>query len=132
MSMKVLVADDSKVIRTIIADTLHDCGVKEIVKAADGNEAVRAFQQNEFGLVVLDWQMPGMCGLEVIEVIRATGSKVPIVMVTATGTKQENVVDAIEAGASDYMLKPFNLADLRDKLGKYCHQDKSIDGASAR
>jgi two-component system chemotaxis response regulator CheY len=118
--MKVLVADDDKSMRSLIVHSLNAVGVPEVVEAADGNEAVRAFQQNEFDLVVLDWQMPGMCGLEVIEAIRATGSEVPIIMVTATGTKQEHVVDAVEAGASDYLLKPFNPAVLREKLGKYC------------
>ncbi len=122
MSTRVLVADDSNVIRTIIADMLRDIGVKEVVEAVDGNEAVRAFQQDEFDLVVLDWQMPGMCGLEVIEAIRATGSGVPIIMVTATGTKSEHVVDAVETGASDYLLKPFDPAVLRDKLSQYCRQ----------
>ena len=120
MSTRVLVADDSKLIRTIIADMLRDFGVMGIVEAADGNEAVSAFQQDEFDLVVLDWQMPGMCGLEVIETIRATGSRVPIIMVTATGTQNEHVVDAVEVGATDYLLKPFDPAVLREKLGKYC------------
>ena len=124
MSTRVLVADDSSVIRKIIGDMLRDFGVKEIVEVANGNEAVKAFEQEEFDLVVSDWQMPGMCGLEVIEAIRATGSDVPIIMVTATGIKHEHVVDAIEAGASDYLLKPFNPAVLREKLGKYCRQSK--------
>ncbi len=126
MSTRVLVADDSNVIRAIIGDMLRDIGVKDIVEAADGNEAVQAFLQYEFDLIVLDWQMPGMCGLEVIEAIRATGSDVPIIMVTATGTKPEHVVDAVEAGANDYLLKPFDPAVLRGKLRKYCRQSKSI------
>jgi two-component system chemotaxis response regulator CheY len=131
MSRKVLVADDSRLIRTIIADMLSSFGGTEIVEAVDGNEAVKAFEQNEFDLVVLDWQMPGMCGLEVIEVIRATGSKVPIIMVTATGTQNEHVVDAVEAGVSDYLLKPFSPAVLREKLGQYCGQNKSSDTTCA-
>lgn len=124
MSTRVLVADDSKVIRAIIGDMLRDFGVKDVVEAVDGSEAVKAFEQDEFSLVVLDWQMPGMCGLEVIEAIRATGSTVPIVMVTATATQHEHVVDAVEAGATDYLLKPFSPAVLREKLGKYCRLSK--------
>ncbi len=115
MNSKVLVADDSKVIRTIIGDMVRDFGVKEVVEAVDGNEAVTAFQQDEFDLVILDWQMPGMCGLEVIETIRASGSKVPIIMITGTGVEHEHVVDAVEAGASDYLLKPFKPGVLRKK-----------------
>ena len=127
MNTRVLVADDSNVIRAIIGDILRDLGVKDIVEAADGNEAVQAFLQYEFDLVVLDWQMPSMCGLEVIEAIRASGSDVPIIMVTATGTKPEHVVDAVEAGANDYLLKPFDPAVLRGKLRKYCQQKKFVE-----
>ena len=101
--MRVLVADDSKLIRMIIADILRELGVTKIVEATDGSEALKAFRQDEFDLIVLDWQMPGMCGLEVIESIRESGSQVPILMVTATGTHQEHVRDAVEAGATDYL-----------------------------
>ncbi len=126
MGKRVLVADDCKVIRKIVADMLRGLGVEEVVEAIDGGEAVTAFQQNDFDLVILDWQMPGMCGLEVIETIRTTGSEVPIIMVTATGVEHEHVVDAVEVGVSDYLLKPFDPGVLREKLGKYCRQDKSI------
>ena len=122
MSTRVLVADDSKLIRMLIVKVLRDLEVEEVVQAADGIEAMEAFQQNEFDLVVLDWQMPGKCGLEVIEEIRATGSEVPILMVTATALKTEHIVDAVETGASDYLLKPFEIDVLREKLGKYCCQ----------
>ena len=120
MSMRVLVADDDKSMRSLIVHSLSAVGVREVVEASNGNHAVRAFQQDAFDLVVLDWQMPGMCGLEVIEAIRATGSGVPILMVTATGTMNEHVVDAVTTGASDYLLKPFEPAALREKLRKYC------------
>ncbi len=99
-----------------------------IVEAESGSKAVEAFRKDDFDLVVLDWQMPGICGLEVIEVIRASGSQVPIIMVTATGTENEHVVDAVEAGASDYLLKPFAPAVLREKLGKYCCQKTATGG----
>ncbi len=122
MSTKVLVADDSKLIRMLIVKVLRDLEVEKVVQAADGIEAMEAFQKNEFDLVVLDWQMPGKCGLEVIEEIRATGSDVPILMVTATGLKPEHVLDAVETGVSDYLLKPFEIDVLREKLGKYCRQ----------
>ncbi|MBN2292832.1 MAG: response regulator [Pirellulales bacterium] len=127
MSTRVLVVDDSRVIRAIVADTLHELGVRNIVEMADGREAVRAFKQGEFDLVVLDWQMPGMCGLEVIESIRATGATVPIIMVTATGTQQEHVVDAVEAGATDYLLKPFSPTVLSEKLAKHCQVTTSSE-----
>lgn len=120
MTTKVLVADDSKMSRLIITDMFLELGVDEIFEAADGREAMKAFNENDIDLVVVDWQMPGMCGLEVIKQIRGTGSAVPIIMVTATGTRQEHVIDAINAGASDYVVKPFDPAMLRGKLRKYC------------
>jgi len=127
MNARVLVADDSKVTRAIISDVLHECGVDEIVEAVDGTEAVAAFQEGRFDLIVLDWQMPGICGLEVIEAIRGTGSDVPILMVTATGTKSEHVMHAVEAGVTDYLLKPFSPATLREKLEKYCRPTQSAE-----
>ncbi|HYW78425.1 MAG TPA: response regulator [Thermoguttaceae bacterium] len=131
MSTRVLVADDSKLIRTMISDTVRDFGIQEIVEAVDGQEAVAAFQQNGFDLVILDWQMPGVCGLEVIETIRATGSQVPIIMVTATGTQSEHVVDAVEAGATDYLLKPFAPSALREKISRYCGPLEANEPAAA-
>ncbi len=130
MNTRVLIADDSKLIRTIIADVVHDIGVTEVVEAANGNEAFDAFLQGEIDLIVMDWQMPGRSGLEVVEAIRETGSQVPIVMVTATGTSTEHVVDAVEVGVSDYLLKPFDPAVLREKLAKYCSANRS-DSAKA-
>ncbi len=125
MNTRVLIADDSKLIRTIIADVVHDIGVTEVVEATDGNEAFDAFLQGEIDLIVMDWQMPGRSGLEVVEAIRETGSQVPIVMVTATGTSKEHVVDAVEVGVSDYVLKPFDPVVLREKLAKYCSANRS-------
>ena len=132
MNTRVLIADDSKLIRTIIADVVHDIGVAEVVEAADGNEAFEAFQQQgEMDLIVMDWQMPGRSGLEVVEAIRETGSQVPIVMVTATGTSKEHVIDAVEVGVSDYVLKPFDPAVLREKLAKYCSANRSGSAKAA-
>ena len=120
MKTRVLVADDSRVVRRIIVDMLRDFGVGEIVEAQNGNEAVSAFQKNKFDFVVVDWQMPGKCGLEVIEEIRDMGSEVPIIMVTGTGTHNQHIVTAVEAGVTDYLLKPFDPSVLREKLCKYC------------
>ncbi len=120
MITRALVIDDSSFMRAIIADTLQDLGVAEILQAEDGVAGLKVFRKNEVDLIVLDWQMPRMCGLEVADVIRKGGSKVPIVMVTAMGTKKEHVVDAFQVGVSDYLLKPFNPTTLREKLAKYC------------
>ncbi|HUT10385.1 MAG TPA: response regulator [Thermoguttaceae bacterium] len=122
MNTKVLLADDSMVMRAIVADALHDIGVTDVVQTAGGDEALERFMQQDFDLVIVDWCMPGMNGLDVIRGIRATGSDVPIIMVTATGTERDEVMEAVRTGASDYLLKPFDLQVLREKLKRLCPQ----------
>ncbi|KKL12901.1 hypothetical protein LCGC14_2531120, partial [marine sediment metagenome] len=85
MSERVLVADDSGVIRAIITDCLKDVGVSDVVEAADGSQAMALVEQEDFALVIIDWVMPVCNGLDVIKAIRAKGSQVPIIMVTAAG-----------------------------------------------
>jgi len=120
MNTKVLLADDSMVMRAIVADVLQDLGVTHIVQTAAGDQALERFMQEEFDLVVVDWCMPGMNGLDVIRGIRATGSDVPVIMVTATGTERDEVMEAVRTGASDYLLKPFDPKVLREKLKRFC------------
>ncbi len=120
MGFTALVADDSMTMRAIISDTLRDLGVEEILEAENAEQAFSAFSRNTLNLVVLDWYMPGRSGVDVIRAIRATGSEVPIVMVTAVGTAREQVTEAVQAGASDYLLKPFKPEVLREKLEKFC------------
>jgi len=116
--MRVLVADDSGIMRKIIIRSLNACGVRDIVEAADGKQGLEAFNSNPFDIVLTDWNMPEMSGLELLQAIRATGSTVPIIMITTEGEKS-SVVQAIQAGVTDYLCKPFEQEDLRDKLEKY-------------
>ena len=116
--MKVLLADDSGVMRSIILRSLNACGVKDVVQAADGVEAMQHFGEHEFELVLTDWNMPNKNGLEVIQEIRATGSKVPIVMITTESEKRQ-VLAAIQAGVSDYLTKPFQTDQLLAKIEKF-------------
>lgn len=118
MSNKVLVVDDSGTMRKIIARALNAVGFSEVVEAADGNEGFQAFQREPFKLVLTDWNMPNKSGIELTSEIRATGSKVPIFMVTTEGEK-DRVLTAIQAGISDYLVKPFSAEVLREKLAKY-------------
>jgi len=116
--MKVLVADDSGIMRKIIIRSLNACGVSDIVEAADGQEGLAAFQAEPIDIVLTDWNMPEMSGLELLQAIRATGSAVPIIMITTEGEKA-SVVQAIQAGVTDYLCKPFEQEELRNKLEKY-------------
>lgn len=118
MSIKVLVADDSGTMRKIIIRSLNAVGVTDVVEAADGTDAVEKFGQFEFDMVLTDWNMPGKTGIEVLKDIRATGSKIPVMLVTTEGEKQR-VLEAIQAGVSDYLVKPFNADQLREKIDKH-------------
>jgi len=118
MSGKVLVVDDSGVMRKVISRALQSVGFNEIVEAGDGEEAMSAFLKNDFHMVMTDWNMPNKTGIELTHEIRALGSKVPIFMVTTEGEKVR-VLEAIKAGITDYLVKPFSSDVLREKLAKY-------------
>ncbi|MEZ6137874.1 MAG: response regulator [Pirellulaceae bacterium] len=116
--MKVLVADDSGVMRKIIIRVLNSCGVTDVTEAADGQQGWTHFQASEFDLVLTDWNMPEMSGLEFLREIRGAGSKIPVIMVTTEGEKGK-VIEAIQAGVTDYLCKPFEQEELQAKLDRY-------------
>lgn len=118
MSKRVLVADDSSTMRKIIIRSLQAVGVPGAIEASDGAEAVSLFKPGEFDLILTDWNMPGKSGLEVIQEIRDKDPSVPIIMVT-TEADRARVVQAIQAGVSDYLVKPFTAETLREKLEKH-------------
>jgi two-component system chemotaxis response regulator CheY len=117
MPAKVLVADDSSTMRKIILRSLQAVGLSTAVEAGDGDESIKLFHQETFDLVLTDWNMPGKNGLEVIQAIRETNKHVPIIMVT-TEAEKSRVMEAISAGVSDYLVKPFAAETLRAKLEK--------------
>jgi len=117
-TMKVLVADDSGIMRKIIIRSLNSVGVTDIVEAANGQEAIDKFKVTPVDLILTDWNMPEKSGLDVVVEIRATGSQVPIIMVTTEAQKGQ-VIAAIQAGVNDYLTKPFEADDLRAKLDKF-------------
>ncbi len=118
MSTRVLVADDSSTMRKIRLRSLNAVGVPSAVEAADGEEAVNLCKPGDFDLVLTDWNMPGKNGLEVTQDIRAKDPNVPIIMVT-TEAEKTRVLEAIQAGVSDYLVKPFTADTLREKLEKH-------------
>ena len=118
MSARVLVADDSTTMRKIILRSLQAVGVPGAVEAADGEEACHLFRRGEFDLVLTDWNMPGKNGLEVLRHIRGEDQEIPVIMVT-TEAEKERVLEAIQAGVSDYLVKPFTAQSLREKLEKH-------------
>lgn len=118
MAVRVLVADDSSTMRKIILRSLQAVGVPSAVEAADGEEAVKMFKPGDFDLVLTDWNMPGKSGLEVIQEIRKIDKDVKIMMVT-TEAEKSRVMEAIQAGVTDYLVKPFTADTLREKLEKH-------------
>jgi two-component system, chemotaxis family, chemotaxis protein CheY len=117
--MRVLLADDSGTMRTIIRRSLESVGVAGAVEAADGNQAVELFKAGGgFDLIITDWNMPGKTGIDVAREIRALDKKIPIVMIT-TEAEKARVLEAIQAGVSDYLVKPFTTEKLKEKLDRF-------------
>lgn len=115
--MKILVADDDAVIRTLMCVPLRTLAYLEVIEAADGQQARALFDKNQFAAVVIDWLMPGMTGLDFTRSIRLTGSRVPILMVSGQSDRQQ-VIKAIKAGVTDYLIKPFDVKVLCDKVNR--------------
>ena len=104
--MRALVVDDSAVMRKVLIGALGRASITDVDQAADGQEAVEATQANEYDLVLMDWNMPNMLGIDAVRAIRANGKKMPIIMVT-TEAEKSRVVEAIKAGVNNYVVKPF-------------------------
>lgn len=116
--MKFLVVDDSSTMRRIIKNTLARLGHKEILEAEDGAQAWDVMQQNsDIDVLVTDWNMPEMNGLELVQKVRSEDkySELPIIMVTTEGGKAE-VITALKAGVNNYIVKPFTPQVLQEKL----------------
>jgi two-component system chemotaxis response regulator CheY len=119
--MRVLLADDSGTMRTIIRRSLNALGMFDSVEAADGVQAIELFKGGGFDLVLTDWNMPGKTGPELVRDIRTLDKQVPIIMIT-TEAERSRVVEAIEAGVSDYLVKPFTTEMLEQKLARIASQ----------
>ena len=114
--MKILVAEDSAVMRRILVESLKKWRY-EVVETEDGSQAWERFQQDRFPLVLSDWMMPEMDGLELIKRIRASESAdyTYIILLTAKSAKEE-LVKAMEAGADDFLIKPCDSDELRVRV----------------
>jgi len=123
--MQVLIVDDSQIMRKIITGVLKKLNVNKILEAVNGQEAVDSAAKNsDIGLIMMDWNMPTMTGIDAVKKIRATGNKVPMIMCTTEGEK-EKVLEALKSGANDYLVKPFNPKDIQAKLEKFLASTKS-------
>ncbi len=118
-NMRLLVVDDFATMRKIEKNILGQLGIKNVDEADDGSTALPKLKSTKYDVVLLDWNMPNMTGLELLKAMRADESlkNVPVIMVTAEALK-DNVVAAAQAGVNDYVVKPFNASTLEEKLKK--------------
>jgi two-component system chemotaxis response regulator CheY len=118
-STRFLVVDDFSTMRRIVRNLLKELGFVNVQEAEDGVQALTKLRSDSFDFVVSDWNMPNMTGIELLRAIRADDKlkHLPVLMVTAEA-KRENIIEAAQAGASGYVVKPFTAATLDEKLKK--------------
>ena len=123
LSMKVLVVDDFATMRRILRGVLKEIGFTKIVEADDGSTALAVLKKDKVGLIVSDWNMPEVTGLELLKAVRGDESmkNVPFLMVTAEGQK-DSVVQAVQAGVNNYVVKPFTADTIKEKLEQIFHK----------
>ena len=116
-SIKILIVDDYKTMLRIIRNVLRQIGLLNVDEANDGAEAFSMLKQGDYGLVISDWNMQPITGLDLLQQVRADDrlAKLPFIMVTAE-SKVENIVAAKQAGVSNYVVKPFSAETLRSKI----------------
>ena len=117
--MKILVVDDFSTMRRILKNILRQLGFENIIEADDGDTAQRKMETERIDLIISDWNMPRMNGLDFLKWVRAHDEfkDIPFLMVTAEAQK-ENVLEAVKAKVSNYIVKPFNAETLSEKLEK--------------
>jgi two-component system chemotaxis response regulator CheY len=116
-SIRTLIVDDYSTMRRIVRNLLNQIGFSNIDEAEDGGSAFEKVKANTYGLIISDWNMEPMTGLDLLKMVRAHGpsAAVPFIMVTAE-SKTENVIAAKAAGVSNYIVKPFNAETLKQKI----------------
>ena len=117
--MRVLAVDDSATMRRIIKNQLKQSGVEEVDEAGNGREALALLSHGQYDLLITDWNMPEMCGLDLVLEVRKTEpiKKIPILMITTVSAK-DDIVNALKAGVNNYVVKPFDAATLKAKVSQ--------------
>lgn len=115
--MKILVVDDFATMRQIVKRSLGALGYSNIVEAADGMDALDKLEHDQFNFIISDWNMPKMMGIDFLKAVRGNEKfkSIPFLMVTAEA-KRENIIEAAKAGVSQYIVKPFTVESLQEKM----------------
>ncbi|HPI93105.1 MAG TPA: chemotaxis response regulator CheY [Deltaproteobacteria bacterium] len=118
-NMKILVVDDFSTMRRIVKNILRQLNFANIIEADDGSTGLEVLQREKIDLVVSDWNMPKMTGLELLKAVRADDAlkHIPFLMVTAEA-QQENIIEAVKSGVSNYIVKPFTAETLSQKINQ--------------
>lgn len=118
-NLKILIVDDFSTMRRIVRNLLKELGYTNADEAEDGVVALQKLKGGNFQFIVSDWNMPNMTGIDLLRAVRADPDlkHLPVLMVTAEA-KKENIIEAAQAGASGYVVKPFTAATLEEKLNK--------------
>ncbi|MBA4118485.1 MAG: two-component system response regulator [Candidatus Puniceispirillum sp.] len=116
-NMPILIVDDYKTMLRIVRNLLKQLGFENVDEATDGASALEKLNSGNYSLVISDWNMEPMTGLELLKTVRSGGKnpQIPFIMVTAE-SKTENVIAAKQAGVNNYIVKPFNAETLKTKL----------------
>ena len=117
-NMEILIVDDYQTMLRIIKNLLRQLGFSNVDEASDGQQAYEMFEKKKYDLIISDWNMEPMSGIEFLTKVRASdtgNAKVPFIMITAE-SKTENVIEAKKAGVSNYIVKPFNAQTLKSKM----------------
>ncbi len=117
--MNVLVVDDFNTMRRIVKNILKQLGFNNVSEAENGQRALEVLKKDRFDFVVTDWNMPVMTGLDLLKAIKADEQlkHIPVMMVTAEA-QQQNIVEAVKAGASNYIVKPFTAEVMEEKINR--------------
>lgn len=113
--MKIMLVDDSRTIRNIQKNVLKQLGHEDIVEAEDGVQAMKIFNTDKPDLILVDWNMPNMDGITLVRKVRELDKVVPIIMCT-TESEKSRVLEAIKAGVNNYIVKPFTVESLGEKI----------------
>ncbi len=124
-NFKILVVDDFSTMRRIVRNILKQLGFNNVEEAEDGDVAFEKLKKGDFKLIVSDWNMPNMTGLELLKAVRADEKlkDIPVILVTAEAEK-DNILQAAQAGVNDYIVKPFTAEIMKHKIDKIFPQNR--------